>query len=155
MLLNYSSCARVIISRYFDYMTSLIWLISTPPRKQTLILIFVIFFKKDKVLCTVSTVFLLLTSTLSRILLHREFCFIAEALRVTSRSSAAPTVGVFDGSDFTAEPSSATSEHTGLNQLLLPRSSTMGLRLPLIQLADSQWLLPMLECLLHISSSFC
>ena len=107
---------------------------------------------KDKVLCTVSTVFIHLTLTLTRTLFHRELCSIAEALLVYFESSAALIAGGFDGSDFTAEPSPATSENTGLNQLL---PSMLDPKLPLVQSVDSQWLLPMLECLLHISSSFC
>jgi hypothetical protein len=74
---------------------------------------------KDRVLCTVSTVFIHLTLTLSRTLIRRELCFIAEALQVILESSAALIVGsVIDGSDFTAEPSPATSENTESNRLL-------------------------------------
>ena len=87
--------------------------------------LFVFDLNKDKVLCTVSTVFIHLTLTLTRTLIHREFCSIAEAPLVILESSAALTVGGFDGSDFTAEPSPVTSENTGLNQLLLP---TLALR---------------------------
>ena len=63
------------------------------------------------------------------------FCFIAEALLVYFESSAALIVGGFDGSDFTAKPSPATSENAGLNQLL---SSMLGPKWPLIKSAESQ-----------------
>ena len=53
---------------------------------------------KDRVLCTVSTVFIHLTLTLTRTLFHRELCSIAEALLVYFESSAALNAGWFDQS---------------------------------------------------------